>query len=130
MKLLLDTHVAIWATNTPERIPERIRNLIVEDNNEIAVSAASIWEIAIKHQLGRMDAPPLSGYEAITEFECAGFNLLNVTPAHAALVERLPPLHADPFDRLMLAQAITEDMRFVTYDRQLSRYGVGLITWS
>ncbi|WP_311029452.1 type II toxin-antitoxin system VapC family toxin [Mesorhizobium koreense] len=130
MKLLLDTHVAIWATNTPERIPERIRNLIVEDNNEIAVSAASIWEIAIKHQLGRMDAPPLSGYEAITEFESAGFDLLNVTPAHAALVERLPPLHADPFDRLMLAQAITEDMRFVTYDRQLSRYGVGLITWS
>jgi PIN domain nuclease of toxin-antitoxin system len=102
----------------------------VEDNNEIAVSAASIWEIAIKHQLGRMDAPPLSGYEAITEFESAGFDLLNVTPAHAALVERLPPLHADPFDRLMLAQAITEDMRFVTYDRQLSRYGVGLITWS
>ncbi|HVW55005.1 MAG TPA: type II toxin-antitoxin system VapC family toxin [Rhizobiaceae bacterium] len=129
MKLLLDTHVAIWATNTPERIPERIRSLIVESDNEIAVSAAAIWEIAIKHSLGRTDAVPLSGYEAIAEFESAGFDLLDVIPAHAALVERLPPLHADPFDRLMLAQAIMEDMRFVTYDRQLSRYGVGLITW-
>jgi len=129
MKLLLDTHVAIWTTNTPERIPERVRNLIVEGDNEVAVSTVAIWEIAIKRPLGRANAPPLSGYEAISEFESAGFNLLNVTPAHAALVERLPPLHADPFDRLMLAQAIVEDMRFVTYDRQLSHYGVGLITW-
>jgi PIN domain nuclease of toxin-antitoxin system len=129
MKLLLDTHVAIWATNTPERIPERIRKFIVEDGNEVAVSTAAIWEIAIKHRFGRPDAPPLSGYEAIAEFESAGFSLLNVTPGHAGFVERLPPVHADPFDRLMLAQAIIEDMRFVTYDRQLSRYGLGLITW-
>jgi PIN domain nuclease of toxin-antitoxin system len=130
MKLLLDTHVAIWATNTPGRIPERIRDFIVDGDNEIAVSAVAIWEIAIKHPLGRTDAPPLSGYEAIAEFESAGFNIVNVTPAHAALVERLPPFHADPFDRLMLAQVITEDMRFVTYDSQLSRYDIGIITWS
>jgi PIN domain nuclease of toxin-antitoxin system len=129
MKLLLDTHVAVWMTNTPERIPKRIRDLVVDGQNEIAVSAAAIWEIAIKRPLGRADAPPLSGYEAIAEFESAGFSLLNVTPAHAAFVERLPPLHADPFDRLMLAQAVIENMQFVTYDRQLSHYDVGLITW-
>jgi PIN domain nuclease of toxin-antitoxin system len=129
MKLLLDTHVAVWMTNTPERIPKRIRDLVVDGQNEIAVSAAAIWEIAIKRPLGRADAPPLSGYVAIAEFESAGFSLLNVTPAHAAFVERLPPLHADPFDRVMLAQSVVENMQFVTYDRYLSRYDVGLITW-
>jgi PIN domain nuclease of toxin-antitoxin system len=129
MKLLLDTHVAVWMTNTPERIPKRIRDLVVDGQNEIAVSAAAIWEIAIKRPLGRADAPPLSGYVAIAEFESAGFSLLNVTPAHAAFVERLPPLHADPFDRVMLAQSAVENMQFVTYDRYLSRYDVGLITW-
>jgi PIN domain nuclease of toxin-antitoxin system len=130
VKLLLDTHVAIWMTNTPERVPERIRDLVMDGHNEAAVSAASIWEIAIKHALGRSDAPPLSGYDAIAEFQSAGFSLLNVTPAHAAFVERLPFLHADPFDRLMLAQAVLENMQLVTYDSQLSRYDVGLITWS
>lgn len=130
MRLLLDTHVAIWATNTPERIPDRIRNLIEDGGNEVSVSAVSVWEIAIKHSLGRTDTPPLSGYQAIGEFESAGFGLLNVTPAHAAFVERLPLLHGDPFDRLMLAQAIMEDMQLVTYDGQLSRYDVGILTWS
>ena len=130
MRLLLDTHVAIWATNTPERIPDRIRNLIEDSGNEVSVSAVSVCEIAIKHSLGRTDTPPLSGYQAIGEFESAGFGLLNVTPAHAAFVERLPLLHGDPFDRFMLAQAILENMQLVTYDDQLSRYDVGILTWS
>ena len=130
MRLLLDTHIAIWATNTPQRIPKNIRDLIIGNDGKVAVSTAAIWEIAIKHPLGRADAPPLSGQQAIVEFQAAGFSLLNVTPAHAACVERLPPLHGDPFDRLMLAQAIIENMQFVTYDRHLSRYDVGILTWS
>ena len=130
MRLLLDTHVAVWATNTPERIPEHISGLIEDRGNQIAVSVASVWEIAIKYPLGRADAPPVSGHQAIAEFEAAGFTLLNVTPAHAAFVGRLPPVHADPFDRLMLAQAIIEGMQFVTYDRRLARYEVGILTWS
>jgi PIN domain nuclease of toxin-antitoxin system len=130
VRLLLDTHVAIWATNTPERIPDQIYKLIEDGENEVSVSAVAVWEIAIKHSLGRADAPPLSGYQAIGEFESAGFSLLNVAPAHAAFVERLPLLHGDPFDRLMLAQAIMENMQLVTYDGHLSRYGVGVLTWS
>jgi PIN domain nuclease of toxin-antitoxin system len=130
VRLLLDTHVAIWATNTPERIPTHIRAMIEESNGQVSVSAVAVWEIAIKHQLGRSDAPPLSGHQAIVEFEGAGFGLLNVTAAHAAFVERLPPLHADPFDRLMLAQAVMENMQFVTYDRALAQYKVALLTWS
>lgn len=128
MRLLLDTHVAIWATNTPHRIPAHIRTLIVEE--QVFVSAVSVWEIAIKHPLGRPDAPPLSAHQALVEFERADFSPLSVSAAHAAFVERLPPVHGDPFDRLMLAQAIIENMQFVTYDRHLSRYDVALLTWS
>jgi PIN domain nuclease of toxin-antitoxin system len=130
VRLLLDTHVAVWATNTPERIPSNIRSTIEESGGRVSVSVVAIWEIAIKHQLGRADAPPLSGHQAIAEFENAGFNLLDVTAGHAAFVERLPPLHADPFDRLMLAQSIMENMQFVTDDRRLGEYDVALLTWS
>lgn len=130
MRLLLDTHVAVWATNTPERIPSNIRATIEESGGRVSVSVVAIWEIAIKHQLGRADAPPLSGHQAIAEFGNAGFNLLDVTAGHAAFVERLPPLHADPFDRLMLAQSVMENMQFVTHDRRLGEYDVALLTWS
>ncbi|MBL8577423.1 MAG: type II toxin-antitoxin system VapC family toxin [Mesorhizobium sp.] len=130
MKFLLDTHVAIWATNTPERIPAHIRAPIEDSASQVWVSVVAIWEIAIKHPLGRPDAPPLSGHQAIGEFENANFSLLNVTAPHAAFVERLPRLHADPFDRLMLAQAVMENMQFVTYDRHLAQYDVALLTWS
>ncbi len=130
MRLLLDTHVAVWATNTPGRIPSDIRTTIEESSGQVSVSVVAVWEIAIKHQLGRADAPPLSGHQAIVEFENAGFNLLDVTAGHAAFVERLPPLHADPFDRLMLAQSVMENMQFVTHDRRLGEYGVALLTWS
>lgn len=129
MRLLLDTHVAIWATNTPDRLPTHIRNSLLESAGSVAVSVASVWEIAIKYPLGRADAPPLSTHQAIAEFEAAGFSLLDIAAAHAAMVERLPPIHADPFDRLMLAQAIVESLQLVTYDRHLSRYDVGLLTW-
>lgn len=104
-------------------------DMIGDAENMVAVSVVAVWEIAIKHRLHRPDSPPFSGHEAIGHFETAGFSLLGVTPAHAAFVERLPLLHGDPFDRLMLAQAVIENMRFVTYDRHLSRYDVGILTW-
>lgn len=130
MRLLLDTHVAIWTLAEPERIPPGIMDLIGDGANTATVSAAAIWEIAIKHRLRRRDSPPFSGHEAVGHFETAGFSLLGIAPAHAAFVERLPLLHGDPFDRLMLAQAMVENMRFVTYDRHLSRYDAGILTWS
>ncbi len=129
MRLLLDTHVAIWATVAPERILDNHHRLFRQAFPNVFVSAVAVWEIAIKHPLGRPDAPPLSGHDAIAEFQAAGFKFLDVTPAHTAFVERLPLLHGDPFDRLMLAQAIIENMQFVTYDRHLARYDVGILTW-
>lgn len=130
MRLLLDTHIAIWTLTEPKRIPSRVMQVIGNIENTITVSAVAVWEIAIKHRLRRPDSPPFSGHEAIGHFEAAGFLMLDVTPAHAAFVERLPLLHSDPFDRIMLAQAIVESMQFVTYDRHLSRYDVGILTWS
>ena len=129
MRLLLDTHVAIWATRDPERLSVPVRNALLGNPGSIVVSTAAIWEIAIKYPLGRSARPPFTAYEAIFEFENAGFKILDVTAAHAAFVERLPHLHSDPFDRLMLAQAIIENMQFVTYDRLLSRYDVAMLNW-
>lgn len=130
MRLLLDTHVAIWTLTEPRRIDARIFDLIGDPETTVVVSVVGVWEIAIKHRLGRPDSPPFAGHDAIGHFMSAGFTLLDVTAAHAAFVERLPLHHGDPFDRLMLAQAIVEGMQFVTYDRHLSRYGVALLTWS
>lgn len=129
MRLLLDTHVAIWATNTPERIPAQVRAAIKEPDNDVFVSAAAVWEIAIKYPLARYDGPPVSAYQAIVEFESADFRLLDVNAKHAAFVERLAPIHADPFDRLILAQALVENLQLVTIDRQLMRYDVAVLTW-
>ena len=130
MRLLLDTHVAIWAISAPERIPEHLRQRFDQAYPNIFVSAVAVWEIAIKHPLGRPDAPPVSAHQAIVEFEGAGLTVLDVTAAHAAFVERLPLHHGDPFDRLMLAQAMVENLQFVTFDRQLTRYGAPILTWS
>lgn len=130
MRYVLDTHVAIWTLTEPRRLPVSISGLFAAGPGFVLISAVVIWEIAIKYRLGRTDRPPFSGGEAIGHFRTAGFGILNVTAAHAAHVEHLPPLHGDPFDRLMLAQAIVEEMQFVTYDRHLSRYGAPVLTWS
>jgi PIN domain nuclease of toxin-antitoxin system len=89
------------------------------------VSAASVWEIALKHALGRggPNAMPISGREAVTYFVEAGYALLPISPEHAASVEALPALHADPFDRMLIAQASAEPMRLLTHDAALIGYG-------
>lgn len=130
MRLLLDTHVAIWILTEPHRIPPRVSEEIGNPANLVSVSAAAIWEIAIKHPLERPDSPPFSGSEAIGHFQTAGFSVLEVSAAHAAFVERLPMTHSDPFDRLMLAQALIEGMQFVTHDRRLSIYAAPVMTWT
>ena len=87
------------------------------------VSAVSIWEIAIKFALRkRTGAPPFSGAVALEAFLAAGYRMLNVTPQHAAAVEALPHLHADPFDRMLIAQALHEPLRLLTADAALARY--------
>ena len=124
MRLLLDTHLALWSVNDPARLASGERRLI-EASERVIVSAVSVWEIAIKHARpkGRPDDMPLSGHEALDDFIRAGFTLLPVTAAHAAAVDDLPPLHGDPFDRMLLAQALTEPLRLLTRDVRLAEYG-------
>ncbi len=125
MRLLLDTHVALWAIRNDARLPQEARRLIEDVENDVLVSAVTVFEIAVKHGLsrGRLTDMPISGTAALQFFIAAGFALLPITAAHAAAVETLPRLHADPFDRLLLAQAVTEPARLMTGDTKLLEYG-------
>jgi PIN domain nuclease of toxin-antitoxin system len=125
VRLLLDTHVALWAVTYDHRLSEKARGLLLDESNEIYVSAASVWEIAIKHALsrGRPSDILIGGREALTRFAQAGFVLLAIAPSHAAEVEALPRLHADPFDRLLLAQAFSEPLNLLTRDAKILAYG-------
>jgi PIN domain nuclease of toxin-antitoxin system len=122
MRLLLDTHVVLWALTDSTRLTSAARDLILDSGNDVYFSAATIWEIAIKHSLARARMP-VSGSEAAKLFAEAGYVELRVTAKHAAAVEALPPLHADPFDRMLVAQARLEPLSLLTHDRQLLAYG-------
>jgi len=100
--------------------------LIEDPANQVLVSAATVWEIAIKHALARTDMP-ISGAEALDWFRLAGYDLLPISPEHAAAVERLPNHHRDPFDRLLVAQAQTEPLRLLSRDPLVIRYGEAVI---
>lgn len=116
--LLLDTQVALWALAGHRRLTREARRLI--DSNDVVVSAASIWEIAIKTALGKLDADPAEVRDAL---EPSGFSELAVTGEHAARVATLPAHHRDPFDRLLVAQSLVEGLVLLTADAQLARYG-------
>ena len=105
--------------------------MIDDSANDVVVSAVSIWEIAIKYGLsrGRPDRIPMSGRQALTFFRGAGYELLAVSPDHGAAVEHLPPHHGDPFDRLLVAQALGEPLRLVTHDAQLAAYSDTVIVF-
>lgn len=122
MRLLLDTHVAVWTLVSSKLISASGRALIADPANEVYVSVVSIWEIAIKHALGRSSAPVLSADQAIEEFAISGFAILDITATHAAATQTLPLLHKDPFDRLLVAQALAGPMRLLTRDPQVIRY--------
>jgi len=126
VRLLLDTHVALWAIVDSPRLAEHARNLILDPTNSIYISTASVWEITIKHMLGKGDMP-VSGTQAAAHFQAAGYIELPIVNAHVALLETLPPHHADPFDRLLIAQALAEPLRLLTHDATLKPYSDSII---
>lgn len=129
MRLLLDTHIALWAVADDRRLSAKARALIVDPANEVVVSAASLWEIAIKHALAR-GAPndmPVSALQALGYFREAGYELLDIAPAHIIAIETLPTLHADPFDRILVAQALNVPLRLLTDDPKVARYSDSII---
>ena len=123
MKLLLDTHAVLWFLSDDERMGENAKQHLTDDDNRILLSAAVVWEIAIKRALGKLVVPE----EYQTLLLGAGVQALPITIDHAAAVERLPPHHRDPFDRMLVAQALGEAAAIVSRDDILRRYGVTLI---
>ncbi len=121
MKLLLDTHIVLWAAGQPEKLSESARSLLTASDNVLFFSAASIWEIVIKRGLGREDFK-VNPRRLRKMLIAHGYTELPVTSEHAFTVEMLPMLHKDPFDRLLLAQARTEGMLLLTVDASISQY--------
>lgn len=125
MRLLLDTHIFIWACSQPQSLSIGQREAISSPEHAIFVSAASAWEIAIKHALGRLDFP----VERFAEFVSAmGFEPISIAPAHGISAGGLPRHHEDPFDRMIIAQAQIEGLTIVTVDRKFALYPVPLFT--
>ena len=117
MRLLLDTHIFLWCTNGQKL--SKVARTMIESATEIYVSSASIWEAAIKMKLGKLDVNLNDLVNAISQ---SGFLELPITAQHAANVAELPNYHRDPFDRILIAQAICEPLRFLTADKLLKQY--------
>lgn len=120
MRYLLDTHIALWATYQPRKLSARARTLLTAGDLEVHVSAASFWEIAVKNAIQPGELPPVS--RAITDFGKAEFRELPVTSRAMAFLERLPLLHKDPFDRMLVSQASTEGLTLLTADEKVGAY--------
>jgi PIN domain nuclease of toxin-antitoxin system len=122
MNLLLDTHILLWWLADAPELPKEASRLIQDTNNLVFISAATIWEIAIKRSLGKLEIPGDYVQSLVRE----GFRELPVTWEHARHSEELPTIHPDPFDRLLVSQAQTEDLILVTTDANIRKYDVPL----
>ena len=127
MRLLLDTNALIWWIDDSPRIRQQARAVITDPDNELYVSAASAWEIAIKVGLGKLAAPADVQRWLPAALEDQRFTPMAISVSHATGVEALPPHHRDPFDRLLIAQATAEGLSIVTGDQVFERYGVPVI---
>jgi PIN domain nuclease of toxin-antitoxin system len=121
VKLLLDTHLLLWAASEPHRLTPPARALLSDPGNLLAFSAASLWEVAIKAGLGRADFRADAALLRRGLLD-NGYEELPVTGAHAVAVAALPSLHRDPFDRMLVAQALTEGLLLVTADPMVAGY--------
>lgn len=125
--MLLDTHLLLWAASAPERLSNTARDLLLDPANQLVFSAASLWEVSIKRALGRADfnVDPRRLWRMLL---VSGYRELPVTSEHCVGVIDLPPLHKDPFDRILVAQARAEDLQLLTVDSAVADYGAGVRT--
>ena len=121
MKLLLDTHLLLWAAGEPKRLSKQARSLIDNTENELLFSPGSLWEVAIKRGLGREDFK-VDARLLRRGLLDNGYNELPITSNHVLATESLPPIHRDPFDRVLVAQATVEGITLLTVDSLVSRY--------
>lgn len=122
MSLLLDSHVLLWWLADAPLSPA-VRQRLSAPATRVVVSAAAIWELELKRFLGKLEAPP----DLIGAVANAGFETLPIAAIHAVTAARLPPLHADPFDRMLIGQAQIEGLVLVTRDEMIGRYGIPIL---
>jgi PIN domain nuclease of toxin-antitoxin system len=127
VRLLLDTHVFLWAVSAPDELTPEVREAIEDEGNEVLVSSAVGWEIAIKYAAAKLVLPEEPFTWLPTRLAALGFRELPIDIRHALHAGALPHIHDDPFDRMMIAQARTEGLTFVTRDRKNQRYSVALL---
>lgn len=125
MKLLLDTHLLLWASGHPEKLSEYARDLLLDDRNHLYFSAASIWEIVIKKGMDRVDFR-IDPYRLRRLLISNGYLELPITSDHCLEVDRLPPIHKDPFDRILISQSRAEGLLLLTVDDQVAAYIEGI----
>jgi PIN domain nuclease of toxin-antitoxin system len=123
LRLILDTHAALWWLSDDEQLGEDAARQLSDATNQVLLSAAIVWEVAVKRSLGKLNAPPDFAAALLT----GGAHALAITIEHAAAVERLPWHHRDPFDRILVAQAELEQATLVSRDEVLAAYGVPVI---
>jgi PIN domain nuclease of toxin-antitoxin system len=121
MKLLLDTHLLLWAAGNPDLLPAAARSLLDDPENEPIFSSASLWEVAIKHRLGRADFR-VDVRLLRRGLLDNGYGELPITSEHAVALDSLPPIHNDPFDRILIAQSMVEGITLVTADPLVAQY--------
>lgn len=124
MKLLLDTHVLLWSLNDSARLGPIARSLITDGANDVVVSVASLWEVAVKSQVGKLRVNVQSISNAISG---SGVTLLGINLAHLMALTGLPRHHKDPLDRLLIAQAISENAVLMSDDRNMPKYPVQIV---
>jgi PIN domain nuclease of toxin-antitoxin system len=124
VKFLVDTHCWLWLNASPERLAPEVLSLLEDPANDLLLSAASSWEIAIKYALGKLSLPEPPSHYVPSRMNATGSRGLPIEHAHSLRVAELPPHHRDPFDRLLVAQAQIEKLVLVTADRQFEAYDV------
>lgn len=127
MRLLLDTHALLWWLNDDGKLGNHARGLIGDPENDVLVSAVSLWEITVKLRIGKLDADL---DEILAILPAQGFDRLDITDAHLVALAALPLHHRDPFDHLLMAQAVAEGAHFVSQDQNVGLYGIPFVTCS
>lgn len=117
---LLDTHILVWWLFDDKQLDKKIKDIINDENNQIYVSSITIWEIILKKSLKKLKAPD----NLLEILESNNFEFLSMIPEHAIYVEHLPKIHKDPFDRLLIAQCIMENLTFITKDNMIKKYDI------
>ena len=127
MRLLLDTHTALWLFNEHENLPAKVKDCLLDESNPLYISVVSAWEVAVKTSLGKLTDFKGGVKTFLSAVNRHPIALITVLPRHVELVESLPFIHRDPFDRLLIATALAERMAFVTADENIQKYDIPVV---